>query len=106
MVLAFAFTDVNTILTCLALLLTIITSVIAIIYKIKAGNWQGVAEETGKLANECAKTIDTIKGKTDGTPARAVVTDALKIQGAELEKVGLKSAMDAKLLELGLNAKS
>lgn len=106
MVLAFEIGDLNTILTCILLLFTILSTVIAIIYKIKAGDWKGAAEEAGKLTGACAQAIDKIKAKTEGTPARAVVADTLKAQGEELEKAGLKGVMDAKLRELGLGEKS
>jgi hypothetical protein len=105
-VLAFEMTDLTTILNIVLTILTIISIILAIIFKLKAGDWKGAAEEAGKLNTECAKALDTIKNKTEGTPARAVVADTLKATGAELEKVGLKGAMDAKLRELGLAEKS
>jgi len=105
-VLAIELTDIGTILNLVLLILTILSVIIAIIFKLKAGDWKGAAEEAGKLNTECAKALDTIKTKTEGTPARAVVADTLKATGAELEKVGLKGVMDAKLRELGLAEKS
>jgi hypothetical protein len=106
MILAIELTDIGTILNLVLAVLTILSVVIAIIFKLKAGDWKGAAEEAGKLNMECAKALDTIKTKTEGTPARAVVADTLKATGAELEKAGLKSVMDAKLRELGLTEKS
>lgn len=106
MVLAFEMGDVNTILNIVLTVLTIISIILAIIFKLKAGDWKGAAEEAGKLLGTCTKTINTIKDKTEGTPARSIVADTLKAEGAELEKVGLKSVMDAKLREYGLAEKS
>jgi hypothetical protein len=84
---------------------TIVTTILAIIKHIKAKNYKGAVDEGSKLLQTVASTIDEIKNKTTGD-GRGVVKTALKNAGGVLDSMGLKSKMDAKLKELGLDDKS
>lgn len=98
--------NIEVILSIVVILITMGTTAYAIIQKIKARDFQGAAEEAGKLRDEAIKAIDKIKTTTDGMDARHLIKDVLKSTGENLNVLGLKDKMDAKVKELGLNEQS
>lgn len=109
-----ALQNVYLIIAIIGALVALVTTIWGIVQKIRAGNWKGAAEDAqkagkqlGDLLNHTTHAINKMKMNTVGVgQARSVVRQVLKNTGQDLEAAGLRSAMDAKLKELGLNDKS
>lgn len=94
--------DPNAIMTVIAGIIALITSIVALIQKIKSGKYLEALKDSKTVTTDLMETIDDFKEIVDPA-ARSPI---LKGLGTKLEVAGLKEQVDEALTHMGLSNKS
>jgi len=94
--------DPNAVITIIAGIIAVITSIVALIQKIKAGKYIEALDDSKKVSTNLMETIDDLKNIVEPS-AREPVMRGL---GTKLEIAGLKEQVDEALTQMGLNNKA